>query len=115
MIWARTAISDPVFLFPCRSDAAHPNQARRVGQPRATSACWIHQENTIAGENVPAAERSLFDEPAPLRVRDRLKPGVRAELAVDVMEVVAQRLGGDTQLAGDGRGVAACGEQLEDA
>src|SRR5438093_4021169 len=57
----------------------------------------------------------LFDEPTLLRVGHRLKAGVCAKLAVDVVEVIAECLGGDAQLAGDGRGVAAFGEELQDA
>src|SRR5438128_4284160 len=57
----------------------------------------------------------LVDEPALLRVGHRLKAGVCAKLAVDVVEVVAECLGGNAQLAGDGRGVAAVGEELQDA
>src|SRR5256885_11123543 len=56
----------------------------------------------------------LFDEPTLLRVGHRLKAGVCAKLAVDVVEVIAERLGGDAQLAGDGRGVAAFSEELQD-
>ena len=37
-----------------------------------------------------------------------------AELAVDVVEVVAQRMRGNLQHAGDAGGVAALGEQLQD-
>src|SRR5438046_8771632 len=58
---------------------------------------------------------SLFDEPTLLRVGHRLKAGVCAKLAVDVVEVIAECLGGNAQLAGDGRGVAAFGEELQDA
>src|SRR5438046_870156 len=56
----------------------------------------------------------LFDEPTLLRVGHRLKAGVCAKLAVDVVEVIAECLGGDAQLAGDGRGVAAFSEELQD-
>src|SRR5207247_10201134 len=57
----------------------------------------------------------LFEEPTLLRVGHRLKAGVCAELVVDVVEMVAERLGGNAQLAGDGRGIAAFGEELQDA
>src|SRR2546428_13407706 len=57
----------------------------------------------------------LIDEPALLCVGHRLKAGVCAKLAVDVVEGVAECLGGNAQLAGDGRGVAAFGEELQDA
>jgi hypothetical protein len=38
-----------------------------------------------------------------------------AELLIDVMEMVAERLRGNTQLASNGRRAAAIGEKLEDA
>src|SRR5687767_4750753 len=57
----------------------------------------------------------LLDEPAPLGVGYRLETVVRAMLLVDAVKVVAERLGGNLQLAGDGRGVVAFGEQREDA
>src|SRR5436190_8202992 len=62
-----------------------------------------------------ASWAGLFEEPTLLRVGHRLKAGVCAELVVDVVEMVAERLGGNAQLAGDGRGVAAFGEELQDA
>src|SRR2546428_14061794 len=57
----------------------------------------------------------LIDEPALLCVGHRLKASVCAKLAVDVVQVVAECLGGNAQLAGDGRGVATVGEELQDA
>src|SRR3989441_9584167 len=62
-----------------------------------------------------ASWAGLFEEPTLLRVGHRLKAGVCAELVVDVVEMVAERLGGNAQLAGDGRGIAAFGEELQDA
>src|SRR3989442_12074281 len=64
---------------------------------------------------VRASWACLFEEPTLLRVGHRLKAGVCAELVVDVVEMVAERLGGNAQLAGDGRGIAAFGEELQDA
>ena len=55
----------------------------------------------------------LADDPATLGMRHRLESIVRAELAVDVVEVVAQRLSGNAQLAGDRRRVVAFGEKFE--
>src|SRR2546428_9713019 len=57
----------------------------------------------------------LIDEPALLCGGHRLKASVCAKLAVDVVQVVAECLGGNAQLAGDRRGVAAFGEELQDA
>jgi hypothetical protein len=57
----------------------------------------------------------LLEEVALLGVGYRFETIVGAELLVDVVEVVAERLGGNPQLPGDGRGVVASGEQLEDA
>ena len=56
----------------------------------------------------------LLDEPAPLGVNYRLETIVGAELLVDAVEVVAERLRGNPQPAGDGHGVVAFGEQPED-
>src|SRR2546429_6972376 len=56
---------------------------------------------------------TLFRSPALLCVGHRLKASVCAKLAVDVVQVVAECLGGNAQLAGDGRGVAAFGEELQ--
>lgn len=53
--------------------------------------------------------------PRRLCVRHGLETVVGAELAVDVVQVVAECLGGNTEPAGDGRGVATLGKQLEDA
>src|SRR5437870_4599875 len=64
---------------------------------------------------VRASWAGLFEEPTLLRVGHRLKAAVCAELVVDVVEMVAERLGGNAQLAGDGRGIAAFGEELQDA
>ncbi len=61
-------------------------------------------------DRTPAKSGRLLDESASLGVRDRLQAVVSAELAVDVMEVVAQGLGGNVELAGDGGGVAAFSE-----
>ena len=44
-----------------------------------------------------------------------LKAVVGSELAVDVMEVITERLSGNAQLSSDGPGVLATGEQLQDA
>ena len=57
----------------------------------------------------------LLDQPAPLGVGYRLETIVGAELQVDAVEVVAERLGGNPQLAGDGLGVVPLGEELQDA
>jgi hypothetical protein len=57
----------------------------------------------------------LLDEAAPLGVGYRLETIVGAELQVDAVEVVAERLGGNPQLAGDGLGVVPFGEELQDA
>src|ERR1051326_7086836 len=58
---------------------------------------------------------TLIEQPAPLCVGHRLKAVVGAELAVDVVKVVAQRLSRNAQLAGDRRGIVASGEECEDA
>src|SRR5688500_14656679 len=47
-------------------------------------------------------------------MRDGFEAVVRAQLAVDVLEVVAQRLRGDVQAPGDAGGVSAVGQQLQD-
>ena len=57
----------------------------------------------------------LVDETAALHVSHRLEPIVRPELAIDVVQVVAERLGGDGELAGNCRRVIPLSEQLEDA
>jgi hypothetical protein len=44
---------------------------------------------------------ALLEQSAPLGVGDRLQARVRAELAVDVMQVVPKRLRRDGQLTGD--------------
>src|SRR2546429_5897181 len=62
-----------------------------------------------------ASWAGLLEEPTLLSVGHRLKAGVCAELVVDVVEMGAERLGGNAQLAGDGRGVATFGEELQDA
>lgn len=60
-------------------------------------------------------DTTLFDKPPPLRVGHGLEAVVCAELAVDVMEVVAKCLTGDSQSARNCRGVAAVREELENA
>src|ERR1051326_814713 len=60
-------------------------------------------------------QRRLFDEPPLLCVRHCLEAIVCAELAVDVMEVVAECLAGDAQSARNDRRVAAVREELENA
>ena len=57
----------------------------------------------------------LVDEPTAPCVCHRLEPVVRAELAVDVVQVVAERVRGDAQRAGDRCRAAAVGEEPEDA
>ena len=52
----------------------------------------------------------LVDESAPLGVRYRLEATMGAELLIDMVKVVAERLGGNSQLAGDGGRVVAFGE-----
>src|SRR4051794_29068059 len=55
----------------------------------------------------------LFDQAAALRVSHRFESGVRAQLAIDVVQVVAERLRGDLQLAGDRGRIASLGEERE--
>ena len=50
-----------------------------------------------------------------MRVSHSLEAVVRPELAIDVMEMVSEGLSGDPQSAGNCRGVAAIGEELENA
>ena len=57
----------------------------------------------------------LLDEPTALRVRHSFEACVCAELAVDVVQVIAERLGRNTQRPRDGRGTAPFREQFEDA
>jgi hypothetical protein len=56
----------------------------------------------------------LFDQAAALRVSHCFESRVRAKLAIDVVQVVSERLRGDLQLAGDGGRVASLGEERED-
>ena len=58
--------------------------------------------------------RELVDQSAALRMRHCLESAVRAQLPVDVVQVIAQGMRRDPQLASDRRGVAPCGEQRED-
>jgi hypothetical protein len=59
--------------------------------------------------------KTLFDEPPPLRVSHGLEAVVCAELPIDVMEVVPERLSGDTQSSCNSRGVTPLGKELENA
>ena len=61
---------------------------------------------------VRASWAGLFEEPTLLSVGHRLKACVCAELVVDVVEMVAERLSGNAQLTGNRRGVAAVGEEF---
>ena len=61
------------------------------------------------------ASDSLLDDSAPLRMGHRLEAVVRAELAVDVMEMIAKRLGGYAQTTGNRRGIVPSREEPEDA
>ncbi len=56
----------------------------------------------------------LLDQTPPLRVSHRFETIVRAELAIDVMQMVPKRLRRDGQLARNRRGIAAFGEERED-
>lgn len=48
------------------------------------------------GSRIEASK--LVDEPTPLRVRHRFKPVMRAQLAIDVMQMIPKRLGGNVEL-----------------
>ncbi len=67
----------------------------------------------IGGNHGRATAAWLADEASPLRVGHRLKTIVRTELPVNAMQVVPERLGGNTQRARDDRRVVAFCEQLE--
>src|SRR5687768_10397208 len=94
---------------------------RRADGPRAARSCRMHRDATpwtkdskIAGTVNRRDAPSLRDEAAALCVRDRFEPRVSAQLAVDVVKVVAQRLRRDPKLASDGRGSATLREEGED-
>jgi hypothetical protein len=95
--------------------------AQRCGEGRDARAGARGDRAVGGGRNQANCTRgpddvtTLFDEPPSLGVGDSLEAIVCAELAVDMMEVVAERLGGDTQSARNRRRVAAVGEELENA
>jgi hypothetical protein len=57
--------------------------------------------------------RDLIEEAALLRMGNCFKASVSTKLSVDVVKVVAERLGGNAELPSDGCGVTAAGKQLE--
>jgi hypothetical protein len=58
---------------------------------------------------------TLLDKPAPLRVDHGFEAVMCSQLAVDVVQVVAKRLGGNAQRARNGRGIAPFSEKRKDA
>lgn len=59
--------------------------------------------------------RTLLDKPTPLRMGHGFKAVMCPQLAVDVVQVVAERLGGNVQRARNGRWVVAPCEERKDA
>src|SRR5437773_2440797 len=84
------------------------SRAHRAKDPLSRLQC-------LSRRNTAPDVTTLFDEPPLLRMGDCLETIVRAELAVDMMEVVAERLAGDTQPPRNASGVAAVREELENA
>lgn len=73
---------------------------------RAQRAVLMSPPKEASSSAQPSGARStprLLDQPPPLRVCHRLEAVVGPELQVDVVQVVAERLWGNTQLSADSR------------
>jgi hypothetical protein len=77
-----------------KTPAGQGSRPRRAGL--ANQGQSVPAITTMPARGGASGAASLVDEPAPLCVGHRLEAVMRAELAVDVVEVVTKRLGGNT-------------------
>jgi len=84
-------------VLACRSRVASSRRTAAVSRSRALRAEDPPSRlQCLSRRNTAPDVTTLFDEAPLLRVGYRLESVVSPELAVDVMKVVAERLGGDT-------------------